>query len=146
MNKLLLIALTSFIAFACFACDEDEDCEIAEVEEVPEMSTSVTEVYVNVIGPGVADRRVSAETCEHVFLSSGPKDPVNSDATDYWYTFKLKTNVLTYEDGTKIAGEPICYRIYGSPDPNCDVYMQSDEIWLLWGEPPTVEIVYENCD
>ncbi len=147
MNKLFLMLLTSFIVIACLACDEDEDCEVEEeAEEVPMASTSEVEVFVSVSGPDVADRKVYAETCEGVHQETGPKDPVPPDAIEYFYIFKLKANVLIYEDGTREAGEPICYRIYGSPDPTCDPYMQSDEIWLAWGLPQDVEIMYEDCD
>ena len=145
MNKLFLIALTSFIALACFACDEDEDCEIEE-EEVPTESISEVEVFVTVSGPGVADRKVYAETCEGAFQASGPKDPIATDATEYFYIFKLRANVLIYEDGTREPGEPICYRIFGSPDPSCDPHMQSDEFWLVWDSPMDIEIIYEDCD
>lgn len=142
MERMFLIILASFIAFTCFACDDDCDCQDEEVEEEPDIEIWEEMVRVTVSGTDVSDKKVYAETCAGAFVESGPKDPVISGATSYEYIFKLDVNVIIGEE-EDLPGEPICYRIYGQPDPNCTVTSSPPELDLVWGGYVEMEVVYD---
>ena len=135
MNKLFLI---TFIAFACLACDKDCDYpdDDSDIEIWEEM------VRVTVSGTDVSNRKVYAEKCNGNFVESGPKDPVTPGATSYEYVFKLDVNVIIGED-EDLPGEPICYRIFGQPDPNCTVTSSPPELDLVWNGYVEMEVVYD---